>query len=49
MANTYDPEYMSVIGKRGGLSRSDAKRAAIRENAKKAREAKRLKRLGLKP
>jgi hypothetical protein len=49
LANTYDPKYMSRIGKTGGLSRSDRKLAAAKENAKKATEARKLRRLGLKP
>ena len=35
-------------GQKGGRSRSEAKRDAARVNVRVAREAKRLKRLGLK-
>jgi hypothetical protein len=39
--------HLANIGKRGGQSRSDAKRAAVRANQKKAVEAKRLRRQGI--
>lgn len=37
-------EWQSYIGRRGGLSRSMAKRKALLENARKAREARAAKR-----
>lgn len=38
-------QHMRDIAKRGGQSRSDAKRAAVRDNQRKAVEALRIKRL----
>jgi len=39
-------QHMKDIGKRGGMSRSDDKRAAARENQKKAVAARKQARLG---
>ena len=40
--------YMSEIGQRGGSAKTEAKARAAAQNAKKAVEARRLKRAGIK-